>query len=234
MSEDLEKVKNRIRKLLALADRGNEHEAKVAIAKAQRLMLEYKLEQDDVVEKKSEVIRRETELYYTAYRNTYRDTLASLLADLYCCEYYIWNPKKSTKCYIAFIGLSADVDVLEDVVVFADECVNDWFKNFRKSEGWKYSAQYLNALKNTYGAGFAEGIADLLKEQLEEIKQEWGLIPVTPKEAKDFMASLTPLQKKEEPNYDFQNISCFTAGYKDGNNAEIQDKITTRNIDEKV
>ena len=216
--------------MLALADRGNEHEAKVAIAKAQRLMVEYKLEQDDVLDKnrKREIIHRETDLYYTSYRNTYRDTLASELANLYCCEYYIISPKKSKKRYIAFTGMPADVEVLESVFVFADDCVNDWFKRFRRQEGWKYSTAYLNTLKNTYGAGFAEGIADLLKEQLEEIKQEWGLIPVTPQEAKDFMASLMPLPKKEEPNFDFQNAACFTAGYEDGNHAEIQDKITSK------
>ena len=227
---ELEKVKSKIRKMLALADRGNEHEAKVAIAKAQRLMVEYKLEQDDLLNKnqKQDIIHRVTDLYYTSYRNTYRNALASELANLYCCEYYISSQKKSTKRYVALTGLPADVEVLESVIVFADDCVNDWFKGFRKSEGWKYSTTYLNTLKNTYGAGFAEGIADLLKEQLEEIKQEWGLIPVTPQEAKDFMASLTPLPKKEEPNYDFKNMSFYTAGYKDGNKAEIQDKITSK------
>lgn len=72
---NIENLKNKIKKLLALAERGNEHEAKIAAAKAQQLMAEYKFNQKDFIAAEPKVIKRVTDLYYTGYRNNYRSTL---------------------------------------------------------------------------------------------------------------------------------------------------------------
>ncbi|MCI5689271.1 MAG: DUF2786 domain-containing protein [Emergencia sp.] len=224
MNNDLEKIKQKIRKLLAMADRGSEYEAKVAMAKAQRLMMEYKLQLSDFQEKPVEIIHKQTDLYYTAYRNTYRQNLVDELASLYCCANYINTSKGSMKHYITLSGWEADVEVLENVLVFADVCISDWFRDFKREEGWKYSNQYLNALKNEYGRGFASGIRHLLERQMQEVQQEWGLVPVVPQEAKAYVEALAAL-KDEKWNYSHDD-AVYMAGVYDGKNAEIQDKVT--------
>lgn len=222
--EELEKAKQKIRKLLDMADRGSEYEAKVAMTKAQKLMMEYKLELSDFQKQEAKITHRETMLYYTAYRNTYRQVLVDSLEELYCCTHYVLTKKGSKKHYIVLSGWETDTEILEDVLHFADACIDDWFKKFKKKEGWKYSNEYLNALKNEYGAGFAAGIRQLLEKQIREMKEEWGLVPVVPAEAKDFVASLDSLPE-EEWNY-AGDRAVYREGLTDGRYAEIQDKVT--------
>lgn len=221
--KSIDDVKKKIQKLLALAERGSEHEAKVAMVKAQHLMMEYKLSIGDVQEKEIKVIQFKTELYYTDYKNCYRDTLANALSEFYCCTNCLVTAKGSKKHYIMLIGFENDVEILNGILSFADQCIMDWFKAFKKAEGWKYSNEYLNALKNQYGMGFAEGLKALLEEQTEEIEQEWGLVVVPPKEAIDYVNGLEELK-----DFDY-NISTdkliFAEGVEDGYNAPIQNKL---------
>ncbi len=219
---NIENVKNKIKKLLALAERGSEHEAKIAAAKAQQLMAEYKFSQKAFMAAESKVIKRVTDLYYTGYRNNYRNTLANSLSKFYCCNNYISTPKGSTKHYLALIGLEEDIQILESVLVFADSCVNDWFKEYKKTNGWKYSSEYLNALKNQYGRGFAIGLKELLGTQAGQIEQEWGLVMAVPKEAAEYTDDLKPLNLKLNI---CEDEVLYSQGYKDGYNAPIQNKV---------
>lgn len=67
---DIGDVKQKIKKLLALAERGNEHEAKVAMAKAQMIMAQYKLQMSDIAgQEQSKIIQKQIDLYFTEYRN---------------------------------------------------------------------------------------------------------------------------------------------------------------------
>ena len=66
---NLEQVKKKIKKLLALADSSNEFEAKVAMAKAQKLLMEYKfckLEKEEIemnAKKFTDIIRSVVEKF---------------------------------------------------------------------------------------------------------------------------------------------------------------------------
>lgn len=222
--KSIDDVKKKIQKLLALAERGNEHEAQVAMTKAQRLMIEYKLSIGEVQERKMKITKVVTDLYYTDYKNAYRETLTETLASFYCCTHYITTNKGSKKHYITLVGFEKDIVILNGILTFADQCIMDWFRLFKRNEGRKYSNMYLNGLKNLYGIGFAHGLKKLLEEQAEEIKQEWGLVVMPPIEAIDFVNELNNLE-------DFKaNISedmlVYAAGKKEGYNAEIENKLT--------
>ncbi|NCE98199.1 DUF2786 domain-containing protein [Emergencia sp. 1XD21-10] len=222
---NLEQVKKKIKKLLALADSSNEFEAKVAMAKAQKLLMEYKLNLHDIEERQKEIVHRETPLYFTEYKNGYRANIASLLSEFYCCRTYQQSVKGSKKIRIMIVGFQDDVEILESLLIFADECIMDWFRSFKKSEGWKYSNVYLNGLKNRYGLGFAEGLEELLQKQMQEIEQEWGLVPAVPKEAQDFISTL---QAGKELAFNLsEDMKIYTQGYKDGKSVDLHNKITS-------
>lgn len=219
-------VKQKIKKLLALAERGNEHEAKVAMAKAQMIMAQYKLQMSDIAgQEQSKIIQKQIDLYFTEYRNGYIRDLAGQLSEFYCCKTAIVTAKGSSKHYIKIIGFEDDINIFENLLLFAHSCINDWFKQFKRVEGWKYSNKYLNAVKNQYGKGFAVGIRELLEEQTRHIQQEWGLVMTVPREATDYVDSLSPFRCSinitDEQRY-------YREGHYDGLHAEIGDKIGER------
>ena len=219
-----ENIKEKVRKLLTMVERGSEYEAKVAMAKAQRLMMEHKISMAELQDQpEHKVIHRVTELYFTEYKNGYRSYLAQYLADLYCCSTCNTRYGQSSKTYIRLIGYQEDVEILEDILIYADACINDWYREFRKKQKGKKSNRLLNAWKNKYGQGFALGIRALLEQQMMEMQQEWGLVLVVPQEAKDFVENLT------EAKYSFnlsRSHSVYDEGYNDGLHAEIQNKVT--------
>ena len=223
---DIGDIKQKIKKLLALAERGNEHEAKVAMAKAQMIMAQYKLQISDVAgQEQSQVIQKQIDLYFTEYRNGYIRDLAGKLSDFYCCKTAIVTEKGSSKHYIKIIGFEDDINIFENLLLFTHSCINDWFKQFKRAEGWKYSNKYLNAVKNQYGKGFATGLRELLEEQSRHIQQEWGLVMAVPREATEYVSSLSPFECDI-------NISDEQRYYREGRygglHAEIGDKIGER------
>ena len=52
-------IKDKISKLLALAESPNENEARMALLKARELMAQYKLTPEEITREKSEVVKRE-------------------------------------------------------------------------------------------------------------------------------------------------------------------------------
>ena len=59
-------IKDKIRKLLALADSPNDNEAIAALSKARELMARHKLTERDIDIKSSEVVTELLDIYHTA------------------------------------------------------------------------------------------------------------------------------------------------------------------------
>ena len=212
-------IDEKIKKLLRLAKSDNEHDARLALARARKLMAEHKLDIKDFDESEKKVIEFQTDLYWTPYKNTYIGNLASKLADKYCCVSYSNRFGNSQKRYVTLMGYEEDVKVLNDVLKFAVSCVDRWFKKAKKEEYSYYTNQSLNAIKNTYGYGFTEGLVDLLEEQMNSVEeQEWGLVMVVPQEAKDFVGTLKKSKIRANRT---NNIVISGRGYTDGKNAQL-------------
>lgn len=82
-------VKDKIAKLLALADSSNEHEAKAALLKARQLMAEHKLRPEEIAPKENvKVIRRTVGITCTKMTNAWAVQLSAVVAEHYCCKAY--------------------------------------------------------------------------------------------------------------------------------------------------
>lgn len=219
-----DKIKDKIKKLLRLSRSCNENEAKAAMAKAQELMMQYKLNMADVSEMDMEVKELGTGIFYSRQKDFWRAALIEAISKYYCVEHYINRAYRSSRCQICLIGTETDMQVCLDVFNFASQYIEEWFKKFKASEGWKYSIQYLNATKNTYGCGFAKGIEEVLKYQTEQKQQEWGLVMVTPKAAQDFVNGLDKHTSRAKPN-DSGDIHISLQGYNAGKNVRLNDKL---------
>lgn len=180
-------IKEKIAKLLALADSPNENEARAALLKARELMAEHKLRPEDC-RKKSEVVRRElTGITCTKIKNGWAVDLSAIIAANYCCKAYRRHQTGDKKVEIGFVGLEDDIDICMKMFRYAFECASSECERIVK--GWRGDGRYGRRMAESYGFGFCNGVRQAFKEQTAE-KQEWGLVLVVPKAVTDSMQDM--------------------------------------------
>lgn len=82
-------VKEKIAKLLALADSPNEKEAQEALLKARALMAKHKLRPEECREKQSiRVVKQPVGMECTQMTDTWIPELAVIVGERYCCKAY--------------------------------------------------------------------------------------------------------------------------------------------------
>lgn len=218
-----ENVIVKIKKLLSLSQSQNENEAKLALLKAQELMLRYDISAEKINENhKSIVIELETKYYFTNYKNTYLAQGIEMISDLYLCKVCACCYGKSSKRYIKIIGRDTDCKILEKVIGFIKSNVDQWTKEIKAE--FDINIKTLNAIKNDYGIGFCEGLLELLEKQKETIQQEQGLVLSVPKEAINYISKLNKNCNIGNANF-ANNNKVLELGYISGYTAEIQNKI---------
>lgn len=184
-------IKEKIAKLLALADSPNEHEAKAALLKARELMALHKLRPDDVTEMTSEkVIQKTVDITCTKLTNSWATRLAAVIASHYCCKSFRNHCKYEKKVTIGFIGLEEDFELCARIFRYAYDCVVSECKAIRKRYKDIYSSPDLRRITNAYGDGFCIGLEAAFKKQEKEHEQEWGLVLQTPKAVMDIINSM--------------------------------------------
>lgn len=181
-------IKDKIAKLLALAESPNENEAKLALLKARELMVEYKLSPDEIAREKSEKVKRDVlDLKCTKMTNDWIPTLASVIAAHYCCKAYLYREQYSKTSQIGLIGLEDDFDICKKIVMYAVDCVMSGTRRIKKDPYAPAGRHRKNC--NAYGWGFVSGLRKAYEEQ-EEQHQEWGLVMVVPKAVDDEVHSI--------------------------------------------
>ena len=207
--------KEKIRKLLALAESPNEHEAKAALLKARQLMAEHKLteaEFKDVEKQNVKDIR--TDITCSKRRNPWIINLSAVIGENYCCKGYrnhLYGEQTQT---IGFIGLEDDVEICTAIFKYAVDCVLSEIKHIKKENSCYYSS-YVKRLCDSYGYGFTNGIAAAFRKQQEDNEQGWGLVLVMPKEVEEASQHLGKAEFRARSQEDISG-SAYARGYLQG------------------
>lgn len=217
----MENYKEKIKKLLALSESSNEHEAKAALLKAKQLMMEHKITESDLVDKKELGVKKvESTITYSSRRDPWIDRLAGVLAENYLCRFVeSRNWGRQTK-NVQFWGLEEDVEICLKVFEYAVDCIRSQCKRIKK-ENFAYSAQSRSILCNGYAMGFILGLKEAFKEQAESIKSEWGLVPMMSEEV---VHSTDDLKKVRSNNIKASGIYKLS-GYADGKNFDMGNRV---------
>ena len=174
--------KDKIRKLLALAESPEEGEAKAALLKARQLMAEHKLREEDCRQpEKLKVIRKTVGITCTKRKNAWLTTLSAIIAKNYCCVDFISSHRKKQKVDIGFVGLEDDFEICEHVFRYAADCIFAGQKEIKSRENLNYNGNELRRLMDAYGEGFCSGVREAFARQNRE-NQQYGLVLVVPKE----------------------------------------------------
>ncbi|GHU05047.1 hypothetical protein FACS1894147_10800 [Spirochaetia bacterium] len=132
MKDNLDAIKKRIKKILALSKSPNENEADTALKLAQKLMEEYHLNE-------SECLYERQSVPATKRLSQWRTILANAVARLYCCYTYR-NTRDGT---IIFYGDSFDVFMAGEMYRYLAKTVERMAKqNIRKTAKSKYRENY--------------------------------------------------------------------------------------------
>lgn len=217
--------KDKIRKLLALAESPNEHEAKAALLKARQLMAEHKLteaELKDVEKQKVKDIR--TDITCSKRRNPWVIPLSATIGENYCCKGYRNRRYGEQTNYIGFIGLEDDVEICVAIFKYAVDCVLSEIKRIKKENSCYYSS-YVKKLCDSYGYGFAVGVAEAFQKQQEENEQGWGLVLVMPQEVIEASQHLGHEEFKSRAQEDISG-EAYARGYYTGKEFDPTKRLT--------
>lgn len=226
---DIEAVKDKIKKLLALSqDNPSDAEGYAAFQKAQELMVRYKLEKSDVTEEeKAECVQRKTTLKYgTRSSDHYLNDLAAIIAKHFCCINYLSTIRGTQSHHICFMGMEDDVDIAEEILHAANTHIirgyNKVYYDTCKVYGMDYlHAKYFNPLKTGYIDGYLDGFKSAMDAQRAQ-NEEWGLVLVVPQEAQQFKMNLNKV------SYGGDNLvdnSYYDQGYEDGSSFQRHKKL---------
>lgn len=209
---------SKIKKLLALGESSNEHEAKLAMLKAQELLAKHKISLKEIEDYQDiNVIEGKTNITFTKAK--WKGQLAKVIADNFGCYNFFRTKGTNT---IMFMGKDDDVTVCKIVLEYAIDCINSVVKRLRYQ--YRRNGYSTRGLEGDYALGFIEGLECAFEKQKQE-NQEWGLVLIKDKEVieayekKEFTRSININTKFEGFN------EVYFQGVKDGENFSISDRI---------
>lgn len=193
-----EHIIEKIKKLLAVTEeRGaSNNEATAAALAAQRLIVQYDIEQWEIHEEESDPME---EVYCKPTPRKWRWYLADVIAPAFRCKYHQRakrNPKNGKLQYMmVFYGYRMDA-------IAASLTFNSLYK-YGNKVARRYAKGKEKGAYNAYVLGFVDGV----KCELEE--QTVALAVVTPKKVNDSYAEQFNLSEAKEANVDMETGNGF-------------------------
>lgn len=167
--------KDKIRKLLALAQSPEEAEAKAALLRARELMAQHKLTEADLEEAKKQAVRDvKTDITCSKRRDPWIVGLSAVIGEHYCCKGYRSRYHGQQTQTIGFIGLEDDVEVCMAIFKYAVDCISAGVKKLKKELDGHWNEAMELAVKYGFITQAYGGTATLAthKNQLEAFRAE--------------------------------------------------------------
>lgn len=184
MSEN-SKILQKIKNLLSLAEDGNnDEESQTALLMAQKLMLKYKISQDQLDETHDKkIIIKSLSIYKRIY--WWEKVLVQIIADNFRVLFYIQSNRlphqKSVKRKLVLMGYPEDVELAYEVFHLAAEAMK--FYGSKYIENTTDSNESAASLRKSYYQGFLDGLETKYKKQREEMiaeNEKYAMIIQTP------------------------------------------------------
>ena len=221
-----EQILDKIKKLLALANSSNEHEAKAASARAQALLTKYNLTMEDA----ESVDHKYSQEFCSTGRQRMKPQwkyVQSLLREFFFIEIVqtrrrmrvpnedLFKPIKIEICYLMF-GKPHNIEVAKYVRDFLMRAFEDSFKTYREQTGAPAKA------RGSYYNGLFQGLYEQLMDARTGVEQETGLVVVPDADLNDFVKdsfekALTTSRNRTE----IRDKKAAMAGYEQGKNMNI-------------
>lgn len=207
--DKIERVIERINKLLLLSDKSrnpSEHEAIAASLQVQKLLAKYNLTLTDVTgERKEEDV--EQSIADVGKGKKWKFALACAIADNFACKVYSVGHEQ-----IVFYGYKADIVAARRVFVYlfnvGDKLANQFARKYREENG------YADGIYNSFCKGFVAGVRKELEKQCVALA-----IIVQPKVEETFKAFSETFTKSVNTTIKANNREAYDTGFVEGKRA---------------
>lgn len=217
--------KDKIRKLLALAESPEEHEARAALLKARQLMAEHKLTEAELKDvEKQEVKDILTDITCSKRRNPWIVNLSAVIGESYCCKGYRRHGYGEQTQHVGFISLEDDVEVCVAIFKYAVDCALSKIREIKRENACYYSS-YIKQQCDSYGFGFAMGVQKAFEKQQEENEEGWGLVLLMPKEVEEAAQNWGKEEFKARSQENI-SVNSYATGYREGMEFDPTKRLT--------
>lgn len=216
--------REKIKKLLALSESSNEHEAKSALLKAKKLMAENKIAEIDLEDiGKKKVVHIKTEFDCSKRREAWMISLSAIIGQNFCCQSYRSKAYNKQVATICFVGLEGDVDACVEIFRYAVECIRSGIDDLKKKSK-DCTREYRKRLCDGYGFGYTQGIKEAFEQQREHDETGWGLVMTIPKEVSDETSAMKH-EKFKSAAQEQMSARAFWQGNEEGKKFDPGTKI---------
>lgn len=216
-----ESVLDKVRKLLAIADKSNyPEEAMSAMLKAQEFMAKHGITTADIEIQKQEKVVTDGVIEVNRRNTWWKNELVNIIAQNFRCHPYI-NRVYGKSTSMCLIGLDADVKLAKEVYLYAVEAIKYHSKKYIH-EHKEYGVN-TKALKNDYIIGFLNGLKDKFKEQVSKLELSLVLVkdPLVEQVVED-----KKLKRGRKPQItSSHNEHARISGYKQGKDFNHESKL---------
>lgn len=214
-----EKVLDKIKKLLALANSSNEHEASLAAQRAQKLLLKYNLTMQSVEKHDSDYVNRVVE--ERTFLRTEDKFVSRILTDHFFVRVFSQRlrtegyeiGKQNSFAQVVLLGTKSNVEIASYIRDFLINEFHSCWISYRRESGCPASYQ------QSYYYGLLRGLDEKLKAQKKEVEQEMGLIWVSDPKLDQILADMEVRSKKTKLDFQSQAVAD---GESDGQNIKIR------------
>lgn len=217
-----EKAKQKIVKLLALANDANDEESMSALAKAQELMLQHNIDEEDVFSYKQEQ-KTETVINTIIYEGRpqkwlYR--LALIIAKNFRVRYY-YVPGPPIELH--FVGIKSDVQIAQITFEYARGSASYCARQFLQLPEIRRKYKRKWQLKQDYLEGYLRGLTETFKKQVLTNGYELALqVP----EVVETAVEKIGLVPGKDTSHDVKDREAFYSGYADGVRFTDKERLT--------
>ena len=210
-------IEEKIKKLLALSESDNPHEASAALLKAQELMLKYNTIEADNLNSKESVI-----VFRTGVRgDQYNHMLAEVISENFRTKTY------NSRHKMAFVGFEADVKASEICLEFlAEKLKNGWIRYMSDVHSPDDHMDIpLKNRRHSYKMGFVAGVREDFEAR--KIDKRFEIMVSTPREVQEVYDSLELYSRTLGNDNNEWDMNGYRAGYEYG-----QEMLDSRSIEE--
>lgn len=206
--DELESVKRRVKKLLALSKSPNENEAASALRKANDLMADYKLTAEQFFDYTKAKVKG------TKRFIRWRVVLANAVENLYATYHY-----SDYEGNIVFIGEELDVFMSTEMYKYLVKTIDRMAKqNIRKNAKYKYRQSY------------RAGIASRLYDRMYELGQQCSWrdpkeLKAQKKQVADFVEKQVSISVSSK-KFEKENPTAFSKGNNDADGINLSRQMT--------
>lgn len=211
-----ENIVKKIQKLLEMAERGTENEKQVALIKAQKLMLDYHIEDAEL--NGYDATNKKVVYKFSNKVNCYASwakKLSVLISKNFRCQptYLVKSHSKGKIIRCAIYGFEEDVEICLEVFEKAHEYMR---KGSKTLINWYYRCNKpVKGVKEDYCQGFLKGLEEGFHQQILG-NQKYAVMVVVPKEVKEETSKLGSKRFATRLVMQAQDQTAQRIGYQDG------------------